>query len=139
MIFNNFLIVFLLIISLPLSFLQGTNISGYVRDNNTNDALLGANVFIDGTTLGTATSKDGYYKITNVKEGSYIVKAAYIGYQTSIDSINIIGDQDISLNFNLNYSTIEGKEVTVTAQAKGQMDAINKQLNARSLVKFSLV
>ena len=31
---------------------------------------------------------------------------------------------------------IEGSEVLVTAQAKGQMDAINKQLNAKSLVNI---
>ena len=40
-------------------------------------------------------------------------------------------------DFKLNYTTIEGNEVTVTAQAKGQMAAINKQLNAKSLSTLS--
>ena len=36
----------------------------------------------------------------------------------------------------LNYTTIEGEEVTVTAQARGKMDAINKQLNSSSIVNI---
>ena len=74
-------------------------------------------------------------KIINVKPVSYSVKASYIGYVTTEDSVTIT-DTDINLDFNLSYTTIEGKEVTVTAQAKGQMDAFNRQLNARSIVNI---
>ena len=37
------------------------------------------------------------------------------------------------INFNLKFTTVEGKTVVVTAQARGQMDAINKQLKAKSI------
>ena len=33
----------------------------------------------------------------------------------------------------MNFNTIQGKAIEVTAQAKGQMDAINKQLKAKSI------
>ena len=111
-------------------------ISGFVRDKTSGEVLIGANVFIDGTSLGSATDQDGFYKITSIQEGSYNIKATYIGYKTSSDVINLEGDQNVKLDFNLNYTTIEGEEITVTAQAKGQMDAINKQLNSKSIVNI---
>ena len=41
--------------------------------------------------------------------------------------------EEVTQNFELNYATIEGKTVEVTAQARGQMDAINRQLKAKSI------
>ena len=117
-------------------------ISGYVTDLKNSEYLIGANIFIEGTSLGSATNEKGFYKITNVKEGNYAIKVTYIGYKTLSDTINInsnssmVDDNNYIRNFKLNYTTIEGNEITVTAQAKGQMIAINKQLNAKSLVNI---
>ena len=121
---------------------NGYIISGYVADSKSNQSLIGANIFIVGTSLGSATDEKGFYKITNVEEGQYELKVTYIGYKTSSDSVNInpkskfLDGKNYTKNFELNYTTIEGNEVIVTAQAKGQMTAINKQLNAKSLVNI---
>ena len=119
-----------------LAYSQTADLTGYVKDANNEDPLPGANVFIVGSSLGTAASENGEYKISNLNEGTYLIRVEYIGYLTVEDSINIIGDVDAKLDFNLNYTTIEGSEVNVTAQAKGQMDAINRQLNANSIVNI---
>ena len=113
------------------------SLSGVVKDKVTNKPLIGANVYVEGTSIGAATNNNGEYSITGLKEGSYVVKASYIGYNAFTDSLIVSGDnKNLNLNFNLNYTTIEGNEVVVTAQARGQMDAINKQLNAKSLVNI---
>ena len=117
-------------------FSQTVNITGYIKDAANGTPLAGANVIILGTSIGTAADGNGKYKLANINPGDYVVKAAYIGYLESIDSLSITGEKNIELNFNLDYTTIEGKEVVVTAQAKGQMDAINKQLNAKSIVNI---
>ena len=123
------------ILLFSIIYAQNLSITGYVKDAKNGNILVGANVFIVGTSLGTSAREDGQYKINNVKPGTYSVKASYIGYVTTEDSVTIT-DTDINLDFNLSYTTIEGKEVNVTAQAKGQMDAINRQLNARSIVNI---
>ena len=41
-------------------------ISGQITDSNTNQALVGVNVILVGTSLGSATNSDGYYHILNV-------------------------------------------------------------------------
>ena len=119
-----------------IAFSQNVNLSGFVKDASSGDPLVGANVYIVGTSLGTASNEKGFYKLPNISEGTYIVRAEYIGYMMMEDSVEIIGGSDVALDFNLKYTTIEGEEVTVTAQAKGQMDAINKQLNSSSIVNI---
>ena len=46
-------------------------VSGTVTDADTGDALPGANVVIEGTTLGTATDQDGRYTISGVPTGTH--------------------------------------------------------------------
>jgi len=131
------IITFILFISYTQLFAKDFTISGYVKDKINDEPLIGANIFIEGTSIGAAADKKGFYEINGIKAGTYTIKAAYIGYKTSPDTITIAGDEfDIALDFNLNYTTIEGSEVIVTAQAKGQMNAINKQLNSKSLVNI---
>jgi hypothetical protein len=57
-------------------------------------------------------------------KGMYLVRAEYIGYVMMEDSVVITVDSEVNLDFMLNYTTIEGDEVTVTAPAGGQLDAI---------------
>ena len=115
---------------------QTVNIRGTVKDAANGSPLAGANVIVLGTSIGTATDADGKYAIPNLNPGDYILKAAYIGYLEQIDSLSIAGEKDIEKDFNLSYTTIEGQEVVVTGQAKGQMDAINRQLNAKSIMNI---
>ena len=55
-------------------------VSGRVIDSNTNEALIGANVMLVGTSLGAATDEDGYYHILNVPPGFYDLRSNMIGY-----------------------------------------------------------
>ena len=41
-------------------FAQVGKISGVVKDASTNEVLIGANVLIEGTTVGAAKNVDGY-------------------------------------------------------------------------------
>ena len=130
-------ILFLPYIFLSQIFANTYSISGIVKDKVNKEPLIGANVYVEGTSIGSATNDKGLYTLSGLKEGSYSIKASYIGYKTFSDSVLISGqNKNVTLDFNLNYTTIEGNEVVVTAQAKGQMDAINKQLNAKSLVNI---
>ena len=64
---------------------QGT-IQGTVSDQDGN-ALPGANVVVEGTSLGEATDGNGTYSITGVPAGSYNVTASFIGYETESQSV----------------------------------------------------
>ena len=131
--FLSLLSLSLLLSPFPPS-LFGATIMGTVKDSTTGSPLLGANVFLLGTSFGDAVDKNGSYSFSNVPSGNYLIKATYIGYMAKEDSIFVKQGQDLTYDFGLSYTTLEGEMVTVSVQAKGQMSAINQQLSSRSIV-----
>jgi len=109
-------------------------IEGYITDVVTGEPLQAANVFVVGTSLGAASDAQGKYRIPNVPAGEYTLRVSYIGYSNQDVSIHVTGDAVVKQNFKLHYETIIGEGVTVTAQAQGQIAAINQQLTAKSIV-----
>ncbi len=109
-------------------------IDGIVMDSNTNEALSGANVWLNGTVLGSATNKNGEFLILNVPPGNYVLRASYIGYRDFSDTINVKAGVRIHKIIKMIYSGAgETEAIVVTGQAKGQMAAINEQLSAPSI------
>ena len=97
------LISLLGILLLPAAiFAQG--ISGKVTSTDTGEPLVGANVVVEGTDLGTASLEDGTYSI-QVGDGSYTVTASVIGYASSTASVDVSGDA--TLDFGLSVSAVE--------------------------------
>ena len=124
---------FIIFILSSILFSQSIKIEGEVRDQKTQVKLIGANVFLVGTSIGTSTSEDGKYSLTNLLPGQYKIKATYIGYQEKEYDIEITLDEVFTQDFELSYVSLQGEAIEVTAQAKGQIDAINKQLKAKSI------
>jgi TonB-dependent receptor len=111
-----------------------TTIEGSVKDAQTGRTLPGANVFIVGTSLGAASDMNGKYIILKVPPGSYTLRVTYIGYKTMDVTVQITAAEKIKQDFELDYAAVKGEEVVVTAQAEGQMHAINRQLSSKSIM-----
>ncbi len=89
-------------------------IRGNVKDKNTQETIVGAAVFIDGTTNGTNSDTEGNYKLT-VPVGTYRLKSSFAGY-TSLIKENIIvtsGNAQI-INFELEIASKNLDAVEVT-------------------------
>ncbi len=112
---------------------QNARISGLVTDAATGEPLPGANVILEGTAIGSATTLSGEYSILNVPPGNYRLKVVYIGYQDKSIEIEAGPDENLVQNISLQYQVIEGDVIVVTAQAEGQMSAINQQRSANSI------
>lgn len=91
---------------------------GKVIDNNTGEPLIGANIIIQGTTLGAVTNREGNFIIVNISPGSYSVQVSFIGYETVLfENVKIIVDQTTQLSANLNIKSVQVGEVVVTAKS----------------------
>lgn len=78
---KKILFLLFLFISADISLAQVPGkITGTVKDE-TGNPLPGANVMIDGKTIGASTDLDGHYIILNITPGVYSVTASYIGFE----------------------------------------------------------
>src|SRR5690625_7507745 len=59
---------------------QQITISGTVTDIRTGEPLPGANILVEGTTIGTSADLQGFYEISDLETGSYVLLFWYIGY-----------------------------------------------------------
>ncbi|SHH98203.1 TonB-dependent receptor [Chryseolinea serpens] len=79
-------------ILLSLSFLiisfaawaQNGTIGGIVTDAKSGEAIVGANVIIQGTQVGAVTDVEGKFTIANVKPGTYTLAITFITYKANI-------------------------------------------------------
>ncbi|HQG44339.1 MAG TPA: carboxypeptidase-like regulatory domain-containing protein, partial [bacterium] len=122
-----------LFVSLSALYAQGT-LTGVVLDSAKADPLIGANVYLVGTALGSVTDIEGKYRIVNVPEGSYTLRISYIGYRTRNLRVQVAAGQTLQRNIRLVSDVAKGISVDVTAQAIGQVAAINQQISAKTIV-----
>ena len=114
----TWLFVVLFLFSIDLQAGTTGKISGFVRDADTGEALIGCNVIVDGSTFGASAGMDGDYFITGLPPGNYSVTASMIGYQ-SLRKIDVLVSVDLTtpLEFDLGTAILEsGEVVTVTAE-----------------------
>lgn len=93
-------------------------IGGRVVDRNTHQPLVGVNVLIEGTQMGSASDEDGFFIIMNVPPGSYNLRFEYLGYTTVVKSNVIVTPvRRTDLSVEMPVDVLHGEAVEVTASA----------------------
>ncbi len=92
-------------------------IAGIVTDVDSRTGLPGVNVFIEGTTQGTATNMDGEYVIIGVPPGTYTLIASFIGFATQrTENVQVNAGLTVEIDFTLREEVFEGEEIVVVAE-----------------------
>lgn len=115
------------------AFAQGI-LRGVVSDSATAERLPGANVFLVGTALGSATNLEGAYRIDRIPEGSYTLRVSYIGYRMRDLPVTIQANTSTVIDVKLSAEILQGAEIIVTGQAVGQAAAINQQRTSSTII-----
>jgi TonB-dependent receptor len=115
---------------------QNNSLRGKVTDIATGEGLPSATIRIVGTGLGTVADVYGNYILRNLPDGNHIIRISYVGYKTFEQTIQLSHSQSLSIDFKLTAESVTGQEVIVTAQARGQAEAINQQLQAGAIVNI---
>jgi len=89
-------------------------ISGYVKDNQSGETLIGANVYLESdATKGTVTNTYGFFSIT-LPEGVHRIVVSYLGYQEYIEEVYLLSNTDLNVDM---VQGIEMQEVVVAAKS----------------------
>ena len=111
---NLFLAVLVLNIFSSFSQNLGT-ITGEIFDAKSQFPVTGANIILDGTTIGTISDENGYFIIKNIPTTSYNITISYLGYQSQkIYNVIIKSKGNPDLKIFLNESTEALDEVVIT-------------------------
>ena len=88
-------------------------ISGYVKDAESGEALIGATIFVRTINNGTSANQYGFYSIS-LKSSKYLIEFRYMGYKTIQKTIEL--NKDITLNIELVPEKSLIQEVVVTSE-----------------------
>jgi outer membrane receptor for ferrienterochelin and colicins len=95
-------------------------IAGKVVNSTTGEGIPGASVFVEGTTLGASTDKNGIYFIKDVPVGRYTLIATAVGYQTEKLQVVVVPGEIVMTNFNLTPETEKTKQLAKTQDKKSE-------------------
>jgi hypothetical protein len=116
---------FLFVLLLPMfSFAQKKyTISGFVKDVQNGETLIGATLIVKGSTKGISTNQFGFYSLT-LTEGEYVLICSYTGYQPRAAEIKLTSDQQ--LNFDMTVKA--ALEEVVINSKKRDVNVKNAQM-----------
>ncbi len=123
------LFCFLLLSCLFATAQEKFTLSGTISDSNSNETLIGVNLFIPELKTGVTTNEYGFYSIT-IPKGNYTVRISYMGYQTLEEPLQL--NQNTKTNFKL--LTLENtlKEVVIT-DTKTRTDIRKPEMSVNKL------
>jgi len=96
-------------------------IVGKVTDAETGRAIVGANVVLRGTFIGSATNVRGEFRLTRVSLGTHGVVVSMMGYErTTVEGVTVRSAQPVRLEVKLRSAPIQAEQVIVTASRREQ-------------------
>lgn len=108
------------IVVVPIEYRQQQKVSGSVIDASNGEPIVGANVIIEGTTIGVITDENGKFEL-EVPSSQTIVVVSFMGYNTERVSVN--GQSTVSVTLIpdikkleevvvVGYGTMQKKDIT---------------------------
>jgi hypothetical protein len=138
MLFGKFTRTLLISVLISLAFTpaisQNGSLKGTIVSKTNHETIPGANVFLQGTTLGTSTDLDGNYAINYIPAGEYVVVGSFISYKPdTLYNIKIEKGKTVILNFELEevVFALEGVNIVAKKQTDTEISMIStiKQSN----------
>jgi outer membrane receptor for ferrienterochelin and colicin len=109
--------LFLLLLFPGVLFAQSGKIHGTVLDAQSKEPLIGANILIQGTNLGSATDIQGEFVILNVPVGTYTVQATYVGYRAlTISNVRVNTQLTTEVDVKLSSEGVQVQAVEIVAE-----------------------
>jgi CarboxypepD_reg-like domain/TonB-dependent Receptor Plug Domain len=123
--------IILLIFITHFSFCQTKyTISGFIREKGSREQLIGVNVYLPGTTIGTSSNTYGFYSLTIPTQDSLVITYSYVGYEPIQKTFKF--NKNINQNIELE-SFITLSEVQVSAQKINDRVSDNVQMGSIDL------
>jgi outer membrane receptor protein involved in Fe transport len=103
---------------------QKGSIAGYIKDSGNNEDVIGASVFLEGTTIGSATDVSGNFQFA-ADPGTHNLIVTYVGYKKLVvTGLVVKPGEEVKLVLQMESDGQQLEEVVVQAQADKTSDAV---------------
>ena len=108
-------IVLMLCTLLPVGAQSVGTIRGTIRNADDNKPIVGAQILIQGTRIGTLSNEDGRYSIPGLAPGTHTVVVQIIGYATETRAgVNVTAGEVAVADFQMRTQVLNMSEIVVT-------------------------
>ncbi|MEO1450697.1 MAG: carboxypeptidase-like regulatory domain-containing protein, partial [Bacteroidota bacterium] len=115
-------------ISLNVSFAQKGVIKGLIVDTETQAPLLGASLYIESLRIGALADVNGQFVLNGIPAGTHTLRVNFLSYAEQKIPVILEAGEVAEITIEMKPEALQGEAVVITAQAFGQLQAINQQL-----------
>jgi len=109
-------ILFSLYASMAQTHLQ--TLRGVITDQETLVPLTGANISIEGTSLGTSADLDGRFEIKDIQIGRHNILITYLGYEPIVmKDVLLTSGKEVVLEISMTESLVQMDEIVVSSES----------------------
>lgn len=105
-----------------ISQLQKATISGYLKNFDTGESIIGSNIYVEGAQTGTSSGNDGFYRLT-LPPGNYKLIYSCIGMHPTKRLVNLYSNGN--LHVEMENDTLALQEITVFADNLSNIEKIH--------------
>jgi len=126
---RNFLIILASLFLSLSAYSQTGTVKGFVYDKESGEPVIFTTVQLKGTAMGITTDVNGYYSITQIPPGEYVLTVSNLSYANFEEKISITKNRVISKNIYLIEDTKTLRVFDVNGEAQ----------EAKTEVKMSII
>lgn len=105
-------------------------INGILKDQSNGETLLGATIYLKGTSIGVTTNEYGFYSLTAPKD-KYVLVFSYLGYNIIEKEIDL--NQNIKFNLELEEDKGQLEEIVITTDKSTKINIKTPQMSVSKL------
>jgi outer membrane receptor protein involved in Fe transport len=113
---------------------QRYTVSGYVKDQQNGESLIGISVSKAGTSLGTVTNEYGFYSLT-LPAGDHEIQFSYIGYAPIKMNVSLKSNKNLDIKLEKSSSQLSTVTVTGNKQEKA-VNTLSTSLNRLDIAQM---
>ncbi|GJQ62996.1 MAG: hypothetical protein SCALA702_20490 [Melioribacteraceae bacterium] len=128
---KTLILFYIIVFAYPVAAQTSATIIGSVADTETGEPLPFVNIYVDGTSIGTASNDEGEFRL-NLPVGEHTIVFSMIGYSNV--ELKTVATNDDTLHIKLAKRDYKISEVLVTGEDPGELimrSAIEKKIEQR--------
>lgn len=115
---------------------ENVSISGYIKDVDTGEVLIGATLWIKELSIGTSANLYGFYSLTAPK-GLHVIQCSFIGYKTVLLEHNLANNQTLDLQLTSSFNQLN--EITITYDPNSENNLSDDNISSPDIGAHNLM